>query len=227
MIALYIISAVILVFAVLLLGWIRITVVYDDQLKLKAGYLFLSFTLFPKKQKRINPKKFTYSKFRRMRLKEEKAIIKEEKQKNKKKKGEKNAPEKQEDEKSSKTGMSASEAICFVKEVVFKIIGKFSKLLRIDISEFKIKVASPDPAQTAVEYGVVSQTVEYILLALSNLKHTRFTRNAVVDVRPDFVSDKPEIAVKIRFRLRLAHLISLAFSALSGYISYKQNSKDS
>ena len=44
MIALYIISAVVLLFTVLLLGWIRITVIYDDQLKLKAGYLFLSFS---------------------------------------------------------------------------------------------------------------------------------------------------------------------------------------
>ena len=136
-------------------------------------------------------------------------------------KSKKDAKASKEDTKKKKLNETVSEAVSLVKDVVVKIIGKFAKKLRIDISEFRVIVASPDSAQTAIEYGVVSQTVQYILIALSNLKHTRFTEHAVVDIRPDFNSDKPEIAIRIRFRLRLANVISLGFSAIAGYIKHK------
>lgn len=198
--------------------WIRIIISYDDKFSLKLKILFLSFTIYPKKEKKIDPRKFTLKRFKKRRIKEEKKYLK----KLKDNKSSKNEKKSEDTKKNVSTHRSAKEtasyAMTFLKDVVIRIVKKTAKYLRVDISEFRIIVSGEDAAKIAIEYGAVSQAVGYIIALLDSLKHTRYTKNAVVQISCDFVSGKSDVMALIGFRLKLWHLIAIAVDGIKGYL---------
>lgn len=198
--------------------WIRISVSYDEKLSVKLKILFLSFTVFPKKKKKIDPKKFSLKKFKKRRIKEEKAYLKKQKASKESKKTSKEDEAKKSTSKKKGVKESASYIMSFIRDVVFKIIKKTAKYLRVDISEFRIVVGGDDAAEIAIEYGVVSQIAGYIIGLIDGLKHTRYTKDAVVEISCDFTAPSSNVSADLSFRLRVWHLVAIAASGIRGYL---------
>ena len=200
--------------------WVKIVVSYNDQLTLRLKILFFSFTLFPQKKKKINPKKFTVKKFRKRRIKEEKAYLKKISKRKSKPKSDSKTDDTALEKAKPKKGLkrTAEDAVAFIRDVVIKILKKTGKYLRTDISEFRITVGGDDAAAVAIEYGVVSQIVGYTIALVDNLKHTRYTKNATVEISCDFAAPSSDVKAHLGFRLRVWHIIAIAVSGITGYI---------
>ncbi len=105
--------------------------------------------------------------------------------------------------------------------IVKTVLGKFFGHLRVKVARFKITLASGDPALTAIAYGAVTQTVSYIIALLHNSKNVRGLVRENVDIRTDFLSETPQVDIKISFSLRVWHLFHVAFSALGKLLRSK------
>ena len=229
-------ASVLLFFFIVAMTWIKITVrcdagspspynLNDQEAKnpviVWISVWFLKFRVFPSKKKKVNYKKFSIEKFRKMRRKQERKL--RQKKRQDEKKAQKNKPKEEisaaENEKPKK---SVKENINFVislfKNIVCVILKKFYKYIRCDIYRFYVRVASEDAAKTAVVYGAVSQSVSYVMTLLGNTSHTKMVGSASVIVEPDFTSEKSEARILIRFRLRVWHIFALAVSAVIGFL---------
>ena len=144
---------------------LRITIEYSDSLCVYARILyFIRIPITPGKEKRLKLSEYSDKKIaRRDRAKQEKAVQKEQKkqekiaQKAEKKKRLKEHPEE------AKHERTLSENLSLIIDVVKVLLGRFFRHLRIDLSRIHISVASEDAAQTAILYGIVSQSVAYLL----------------------------------------------------------------
>ena len=94
-------------------------------------------------------------------------------------------------------------------ELVRAFFRSFSKHFRIRIAKFHIRVGSDDAAKTAVLYGVVAQTVSYIVGAGERFTKLRLKRGSEILVEADFVGDSIEAEMLLDFSLRLWHLLAI------------------
>ena len=199
----------------------------DGPVHLWLYLMGIRIRLFPKKKKKVNVRDFRIAAFRKRRRKEEKkkrrALLKKEKKKqskNEKKKTEKpEEPKKPEEKKKKSLRESVSYIMKLLRKVVLAVLKKFGRDLRLDVCDLSIAVATGDAAKTAVAYRAVAQSVSCLLALLTENTHTRSLRSSRVEVIPDFVSETSRIHVHLRFRLRIHHILSLAFTALKGFLS--------
>lgn len=218
------------------LAWIKIIIKCDisqneinkdGPVAVWLKFLFFKIKLFPRQKKKVNIKKFKIKNFRKMRRAEERKLRrKKEKEELKKAKKAKKSVETKDGKENPPEKKKLSENISFVldllKNVVAKILKKFYKYIRLDICRFDIKVATDDAAKTAVTYGVVSQSVSYILRLLYETSNTQKTKECQISVEPDFLSEKTEAHILIRLGLRVWHFPALAIHALLGFMKMKK-----
>ena len=112
---------------------------------------------------------------------------------------------------------AVKEILGFVKAVLRKIKKQLKKIL-IRRLKIDIRVASPDAAQTAVEYGVVCAAV-YPLLSF--LESTADIGIKQINVSSDFNSQKPHFSFSAVVRLRIIYLIIAAFAPFCEYNKFK------
>ena len=108
--------------------------------------------------------------------------------------------------------------------LVKAVLGCFFGHLRVDVAKFRIKVATGDPASTAIAYGAVSQTVSYLIALLKNNKNVKGLKRADIDIQCDFLSDTPSADIKLSFSLRVWHVLHIALTALINFIKKKVKS---
>jgi len=196
--------------------WIRIIVSCNAE----SGFavflriLFFKIPLYPSKEKKVNTKKFSIRKFRKMRRREEAKL---------RKKKAKQPAKKSEGKPKKKLSETVSGILDLIKNVVLKTIKKFGKHLRIEVLKLHIKIASDDAAKTAILYGTISQSVAYILEILSRVVRTKKPSESVI-VQPDFVAQKSAADILIVFKLRTWHIFSVALTAAMSYITNSSNS---
>ena len=68
--------------------------------------------------------------------------------------------------------------------------------------------------------AIACAAVSDLLELLGQTMHLTYKKDAIVRVTPDFVSDKTRIDVKIRFKLRIGHILALPFGAVFDFIKY-------
>ena len=134
LVILAILGGLLLLFGLLLLLRVGVQLRYDGSFSVKLKVLFLSFTLFPKKEKlRIKGQ-----------LPSEKKAKKEKKKKQKKEKAVSKKPD-------------FSEMFSFYRqlftEVILPALGRFLKHLHLRVDQLQIEIASEDAAKTALLYG--------------------------------------------------------------------------
>ncbi len=191
---------------------VRICISYEEELSVKVKVLFLNIPIIPQKEKKI--KKLSAKKHKKQQEKLAKKSQKNEEKKQLKKQHKEAAPKK-------KLSETVTEVLDLVKIVLNDVIPTFGKHLKIEIVKLYIRVSSNDPANTAVTYGVVSQSVAYIVELLSNVTNVDVKKPHSINVFPDFFSEKSEASINITFGLRVWHALSVGLKFVIGFIKSK------
>lgn len=239
MTALTVIGIILLVFVGI--GAIRATVYieYRDEVALSVSVLGIRIRILPKKEKKVNIKKFSAKRFRKM-LKQKELAEKKKLEKKKKKEEQKKAKKlakkqaKEEEKKKAKEfppehkkkKRSLSENISLVCDILKIFFSRFAKHFRIKVARLNITVATGDAATTAVLYGVAVQGVEYILALLDKATNVKYKKDAEVNVAVDYLSESTSVDISIAFALRVWHLFDIlfrvAFSAVKNLVGSKK-----
>ncbi|MHB1154257.1 MAG: DUF2953 domain-containing protein [Eubacteriales bacterium] len=204
-----IVLAVILILIVFLLtSWVRITLVYERSLKIYIRFLFIRFSPWYIKNKKIYLRDYSVKALRKKRILFQKS--------------KKNIPKKPEIKKdkmpSDKAGVSnLRNLLRYLLRITLVLIKRYNKCLRVDIKRFVITVATGDAAQTAIVYGAVSQATAALLSLFGRYYKIKYTRGAQTGVQADFLNDNWSADLHIVFRARLYHFISLALRAFIEY----------
>lgn len=200
MIALYIISGVLLLIALLLLLKIGVFFSYyggTPELMIKIAFFKLRFNL-----KELKKDAETVDEEEIARLK---------------------AKHKRKKEKEKTPSPSLKDALRVFKAGVFKFLRKYKKYARLERYIIKISVATDDPAKTAVLYGGVAALAGTLHGAVVSVKRrSRRPCDLYTEVRPDFIAEKTDAAAEIGFSLRVWHILSCGLTLLLTYRKYKK-----
>ena len=226
-IGLYIFLAILLFFVFLFSLRAVITIAYSDDLALTVRVLFIKIKILPKKDKRKKIHSMSRKKAEKIKKKleakaEKKRLAKQKKKE--KKQAEKELKEKEKENKEKKSISDIIDIIDLVLALVKAVLKCFFGHLRVDVARFRIKVATGDPATTAVAYGAVSQAVSYLLALLKSSKNVRGLKSADLDIECDFLSESPTADIELSFSMRVWHVFHIAFAALGSFIKKKVQS---
>lgn len=112
---------------------------------------------------------------------------------------------------------AVKEILGFVKAVLRKIKKQLKKIL-IRRLKIDIRVASPDAAQTAVEYGAVCASFYPLLSFFDNAANVKMKQ---INVTADFESGKPEFSFSALVKLRIINLLIMTYGVFSEYNKFK------
>ena len=241
-------TAIIVIGCILLLLFgicaIRATVFidYKDEFSLAVSLLGIKIGILPKKEKKVNIKKYSAKHYRKLQRKREldeekkrqKKLIKAEKSKEKKLKKQQEAEKKKAKKKKSANGdeterkkkmLPLGDILTLVSDTLSILFARFCRHFRIKVARLNITVASEDAAKTAILYGVASQGVAYILEILDRTTNLDYQKDAEVNVLVDYLAEAPTVDISISFSLRVWHLFDMllraAFSAIKNLVKSK------
>ena len=211
----------------------RITIGYSDGITLSIGIGLIHIRILPwpfkKKAKRNGPRSMSAAKARRIRERKarraaRKAEAKKPKPQKTKKKKKKAKPVEQKAPKKEPRKLTASEILSLldlVRVLIFAVVRRFFKHLRVDVARLKVKIATGDAATTAVAYGAATQAVNVLLPVLKRVKNFGLPSNTNFDIRADFLGEVCEIDVKISFSIRLWQIIHIGLDGIFSVVKRK------
>lgn len=200
LVILAILGGLLLLFGLLLLLRVGVQLRYDGSFSVKLKVLFLSFTLFPKKEK--------------MRIKGQPPSEKKEKKKKQKK------------EKAVSKKPDFSELFSFYRqlftEVILPALGRFLKHLHLRVDQLQIEIASEDAAKTALLYGSAVSGGTAFLEFLRNITHLKMGREEEIYIRSRFDKTEGSCRVRITLSLCLWQAVHILLPALMKYLLLQQ-----
>lgn len=219
MTALLIILMIVLLFVLILSLRLKLYIRLDDTLYVSAGLGPVLLSLLPRRYKRksINLEDFSYEKHQK-RLKHEQKIAQKKIEKSNKKKflktlddADKTVKSEAEGKKTSKLSLDAIiEIICFILDEFPKLTASFITEIRM----LEINVAGRDASDCAVKYGIISQSVAYLVEILdSSTRMKPLKQNAIV-VKSDFLKEKNSYKIDIRLKVSLFSLLKSGVRSL-------------
>lgn len=216
MLILKILAGIVLFLALLLSLRFKLDVALYDQLLLRVGLGPVMITLSPSKKRRIDPKQFTYKKHqRRLNRDRKRALKKAEKKKRKASVAGEKTLKKEAKEKPS------LEFIIALLECILQELGVFAKCVRTEIKTLEITVGGKDAAAIGKSYGVISQSVEYLIELLRLKTNLKIGKDSSVAVRADFLLEKNRFNVHIKLNFRLFSVLRMGGRILLWYIRQK------
>lgn len=186
MIALYIIGGILAFFAIILLSNLRLSVECENNMVVKIGYMFLNFTVYPKKEKskKVSKKKKTDNNIKKQ--SSISSMIKSE-------------------------GISGTITYLIdIAKAFLQRLGEVASHLKIKKAFIVIGVSGEDAADTAIKCGALNAIV-YPFLALVATK-TKLN-NPDVAIFPVY-DGEGYIRLHIKLKLRLIHLVSAGIKIL-------------
>ena len=204
MIALYIFLGILAFLLLLLLCKATVCIGFCREIEVKIKYLFLRFTVYKGVIGRKEEGKPRH------------AEEQKEKKPGKKKK-------KKEGEKPKLKRPPLGELIDTALAAVKKTLKKLGRSAKLEKAFLRCRVASPDPAKTAVLYGAVSGTAGNIFALLGSIKR-RSKKCGAIDfaVEPDFIAEEFDLAADIRVSFIP---LKLLIAAISGWLGYRKVKK--
>ena len=200
LVILAILGGLLLLFGLLLLLRVGVQLRYDGSFSVKLKVLFLSFTLFPKKEK--------------LRIKGQPPSEKKEKKKKQKK------------EKAVSKKPDFSELFSFYRqlftEVILPALGRFLKHLHLRVDQLQIEIASEDAAKTALLYGSAVSGGTAFLEFLRNITHLKMGREEEIYIRSRFDKTEGSCRVRITLSLCLWQAVHILLPALMKYLLLQQ-----
>ena len=195
-----ILGGLLLLFGLLLLLRVGVQLRYDGSFSVKLKVLFLSFTLFPKKEK--------------LRIKGQPPSEKKEKKKKQKK------------EKAVSKKPDFSELFSFYRqlftEVILPALGRFLKHLHLRVDQLQIEIASEDAAKTALLYGSAVSGGTAFLEFLRNITHLKMGREEEIYIRSRFDKTEGSCRVRITLSLCLWQAVHILLPDLMKYLLLQQ-----
>lgn len=220
MTALIIILAVIILIMLIAMTGITVILRADGEFACTLKILFLRFRLFPKKEKQLKLKQFRIKNFRKMRLREEKKLLKRTRKDKKKKSAEKKPKNEKKPEEKPEFRDEVQYYLELAKKALLAAVRKFGKYLVITVRKIDITVSGDDPAKIALTYGYAVQTAAYIKELADNTLKMKYRGEApYIAVRTDWLSGKSSVVLDISMRIRVWQVISVLITALKGYLS--------
>lgn len=186
----------------LLLVRLQFDIACTEDVTLRLRVLGIPIPLYP-----AQPKKVKVSKFKRGYPKEKTA----EKPSEKKAKPSAKPAEK----------IPLGEKIDIVLSLLKKLCKKFFKHLRLDVSHIVITVGADDAASAAITYGIVSQSVAYLLAFLDAHLNIRKKRRGEISVRCDFTAERTVCDIRITASLAVWQLLDIGISLAYNYFKGK------
>ncbi len=238
-----IIVGCLLLFLVLLFT-VRFSIVLDMErtMNLTVRFLFLKFKILPTKakKKKYNLRKYTLKKIRRR----EKIAAKKAARaaaKRQRKRGDKAwesvllatmTPDERLAYKRAKkaTRPALPDLIPLVLRVLKLFCSRFFGKVHMKVARLEVRVGSSDAMKTAVLYGVVNQSTQYLMEGLKRFTHVDGLHKAELSIAPDFLSNKIEYNFKLSIRLCLGNILVAVLRAgwkfLFGYMDIKPDTKE-
>ena len=239
MIPAIVIGCIILFFVFLFTVHAYITIEMVDDMALTVRVLGIPIRILPKKPKTYKISHYTLKKIRKRDAKAAKKAEKKAESKKKKKaeKEQKKAEKKAELAKLTKEERKAlkekkkagkpalTDLIPLVCRVLKLFFSRFFGKLHIKVAMLHVRVGASDAMQTAVIYGAVNQSVQYLVEFLRRISHVDGLKNADIRIEPDFLSDKIEFEFNMTFRVSLGNVLGALLKAgwhfLVGFIKIK------
>lgn len=101
-----------------------------------------------------------------------------------------------------------TDVIKVIKNGICLFVKCFSRYARLDKYVVKINLATDDPAKTALLYGGLAGPVSAIhSYVMSIKKRSDRIEDIYTEYKPDFYSEKPDIALEIGFSLRVWQIL--------------------
>ena len=214
-VAVTVILSVLLLLLLGLLLTVKFTLEYRESVVVKWHILGLSFAIFPKTAKQIHPRKYT-----------PRATLRRERRAKRKKARRLRRAKKR----ASKTGAKPRartglhENIILLRALAAALLRKTGKRLHLKAARLHIRVATGDAATTAVLYGAVCASLSYLLAILA--RTTRLTAGPKdIDVRADYLAERPSADVKLVFSARVWEILALLFTAALAVVKKRQAKK--
>ena len=222
MIVLWILLAIISLLVLLLLfGSAKVHIVCREKLRVAVSVLGIRFTVVSDKEKKEKPKKALAE------CRNPKRVLKKElKQQLKaaKKAEKKRLKAKKKAEKKKAVTATQKRATPNLKENLEMILALLKRLyaetrgkIKIRFRKMHICVGTDDAAKTAILYGVIVQSVSYIL----NLVEEKFThvkrRDGDVTVVPDYTTTQCSADIDLICKIKIRRAISIALNMLFAF----------
>lgn len=227
MTALYIISGIVLLFALVLSLKIKLFISLDRDFRIFAGVGPVIFAVLPQKKKKVNLSSFTYKKHKKRlakdNLKKAKSDAKKAERERKKQEAKTLAGKAAKvaaeiDESKSEDKISA---IFDIIKFGLDEIPHFASHIRVDIKRFHITVGGNEAADIAVKFGVISTVADNLLLLLREETSLRNIRPENVSVKADFLSEKTTYDLDIRLSLSIFAIVLVFLHLLRWFVAKK------
>lgn len=198
----WILAIILLLFVLLLLVRLRFDINCTEEVTLRLRILGIQIPLYPAAAKKVR-----VSKFRRGYPKEKEA----------KKPAERKAkaPVKPAEK------IPLGEKIDIVLALVKKLCKKLCRHLRLDVLHIVITIGADDAASAAITYGIVSQSVAYLLAFLDAHLNIRKKRRGEIAVRCDFTAARTACDIRITASLAVWQLLDIGVSLAYNYFKGK------
>ncbi len=205
MIALYIITAVLLLLLAIAMLPIALTLKYKDEVSVRLSLWDIKLKEFPKKKKKIKISDYS-----------QKAIKKRQK---KAQKPQKEKPKSSDKAQTPKKGLLDN--LGLIKELLTVIVKGVWGKLKIKASKIVITVATDDAAKTAMLFPAVNTAVLGIVTFLDNESKLKSLDKSDIAVRADFTAQKSTADIEISFSMRLWQILGILFATALKYVSQK------
>lgn len=197
--ALLIILGIIAFILILLMIPVRIKLDYGEKTTLRLGYFFLSFRIYPAKEKKPGKKKKTPKK----------------KKEEEKKKPQKKKPGKLKQLLDKHGADGLIEILKEAAKIVTELLGGLARHLYFTRFNVRICVVGEDAADTAVKYGYVCSAVYLPIAVLS--EHSVIKKHSE-DISAGFLAEKTAAELELTAKIRPLFLIPILLKALIGLV---------
>ena len=218
-----------------------ILILRDDVMTLNLRICGIPITILPAKEKKIDIEYYSkesmekrrlaaIEKEKKKKLKKEKKKLKKEQKENKKKSkaaklkkaGKRKEPAKKQ---KSETDLTLVDNINAGVSALGRFFYQFGKRLHVDVTRIIITVATGDAASTAIMYGAVIASVNALIELLCKITNLDGIKNAEIDVRCDYLSEKTKADIHVAVSLRVWHLFDFIFAALFAFLKKRKTIK--
>ena len=238
--ALIVLGCIVLLFVILFSVRINLRIVMKDDTALSLRILGIPIWLFPKKEKKYNPKDYTLKKIRKRDAKaaEKAAKAAEKKRKRKEERAKKKAEEAAELEKLTKEERKAykeqkrppvTEMVSLALKVTKLFSSRFFGKLHVRVIRLHVRIGANDAMTAAVIYGLANQTVQYTMEFLRKFCRVDKYSSSDIRIEPDFLIENIALDLDLRLRVTLGGILGALLKAgwklLVGYMKIKPDPK--
>ena len=228
-------GGILLFYGLLLVVRARVTLELKDEFFLTIWLFGIPIRILPWKERK---KKYRLGRYtlRKIKKREARAAKRAEKRRLRKlkeepeKKKKKPEPEKEEGESKIKLSdllgilqkfldatPSVTDLVPLLCRVAKLFTSRFFGRIHIKVARLHIRVGASDAMQTAVLFGVINQSVQYLVAFLNKICRVHGLRRADFQIYPDFLTEDTKVDFKITFGVSLGAVI-LAFLRAAWYL---------